>query len=183
MHRKIEVVPYNSDWPTMFKQEAEQITAIFGNEVISVQHIGSTSIPGIAAKPIIDILVEVQDIQRIDLFDAVMIKQGYLPKGDFGLAGRRFIIKGDELYRTHHIHMFATGHYRLEEHVIFRDYMIAHPKIAQKYGQLKLQLAKRYPYDSDGYMAGKEGLIQQINRKAWAWRAKQSKVAYVMNGG
>lgn len=78
----------------MFRVEADRIVAVLDQEVVAIHHIGSTAIPGISAKPIIDMLVEVQDIEKIDDFNEKMIKRGYRPQGEFGVAGRRFFIKG-----------------------------------------------------------------------------------------
>ena len=170
MVRKIEVVPYDPDWPNLFKIEADRIIAVFGPEVVAIHHVGSTAIPNICAKPIIDVLVEVQDIEKIDDFNEEMVRQGYRPQGEFGIPGRRFFIKGDDATRTHHIHMFQTGNPEIERHLSFRDYMIAHPEEAQAYSRLKEELSQRFPHDIEGYVAGKDGLIKEIDRKAKAWR-------------
>ena len=166
MARKIKVVPHDPNWSKLFKVEADEIAAILGQEVVAVHHIGSTAIPGISAKPIIDILVEVHDIKKIDDFNKEMIELGYQPKGEFGIPGRRFFIKGGDATRTHHIHMFQTGDTEVERHLDFRDYMMAHPEEAQAYSRLKVQLAQKFPEDIDGYMEGKDGFIKEIDRKA-----------------
>jgi GrpB-like predicted nucleotidyltransferase (UPF0157 family) len=170
MPRQIEVVPYDPAWPQLFEEEVARLAAIFGPEIVAIHHIGSTAIPGINAKPIIDMLVEVRDIEKVDAFDATMSGLGYLPRGEFGIAGRRFFIKGDENHRTHHIHMYQTGHPRIAYHLDFRDYLIAHPEEAQAYSRLKEDLARRYPTDIESYMAGKDGLIKELDHKAEAWK-------------
>ena len=101
MVRRIEVVPYNARWPILFEEEADSIASIFGHEVVAIQHIGSTAIPNLRARSIIDILVEIHNIEKIDDFNEKLRQLGYLPKGEFGIAGRRFIIRGDEINRTH----------------------------------------------------------------------------------
>ena len=166
MTRKIQVVPHDPNWSKRFKAEAEEIAAILGQKVAAIHHIGSTAIPNINAKPIIDILVQVHDIEKIDNFDKEMIELGYQPKGEFGIPGRRFFIKGDDANRTHHIHIFQTGDPEVERHLDFRDYMIAHLGEAQAYGRLKEELAQRFPEDIEGYMAGKDAFIKETNRKA-----------------
>ena len=166
MVREIKVVPHDPNWSKLFKAEADELAAIFGQEVIAIHHIGSTAIPGISAKPIIDMLVEVQDIEKIDEFNEEMIQLGYQPKGEFGIPGRRFFIKGDDANRTHHIHTFQTGHPRIERYLNFRDYMMAHPEEAQAYSRLKEELTRRFPEDIEGYMAGKDEFIKEIERKA-----------------
>jgi GrpB-like predicted nucleotidyltransferase (UPF0157 family) len=170
MLRRITVVPYDARWPDLFQEEAYELAAIFGEEVVAIHHIGSTAIPGIHAKPIIDILVEVQDIERVDAFNQEMTERGYLPKGEFGIRGRRFFIMGTEESRTHHVHVFQTSDAEFERHLAFRDYLRAHPEEAEAYGRLKQELARRFPHDIDSYMAGKDDLIKEMERKAKAWK-------------
>ena len=165
MVREIKVVPYDPEWPNLFKIEADRIAAVLDQQVVAIHHIGSTAIPNISAKPIIDMLVVVQDIEKIDDFNEEMTKQGYRPRGERGIPGRRFFIKGDDANRTHHIHIFQTGNPEIERHLNFRDYMIAHPEEAQAYGRLKEELTQRFPHDIEGYMAGKDGFIKEIEKK------------------
>jgi len=178
MARTITVVPYDPCWPQRFQREADRLAAIFGAQVVAIHHIGSTAIPHIHAKPIIDLLVAVQDVNRIDAFDAEMTRRGYLPRGTFGIPGRRFFIKGSEKARTHHIHVFGHGHPAIARHLNFRDYLIAHPQQAQAYSRLKQRLARQFPHDIEGYMAGKDAFIQSINRQARAWRAGPMRKVY-----
>ena len=102
MTRTIEVVPHDPKWAARFRKEAVFLKSIFGPEMLDVHHIGSTSVPGLAAKPIIDLLVEVADISKIDAYNDRLSELGYIPKGEFGIPGRRFFIKGSEENRTHH---------------------------------------------------------------------------------
>ncbi len=174
MVRRIEVVPYNPRWPILFEEEADRIASIFGHEVVAIQHIGSTAIPNISAKSIIDVLVEVHNIERIDDFNETLHQLGYLPKGEFGIAGRRFIIRGDEINRTHHIHIFQTGHPDIGRHLNFRDYMIAHTEEARDYSRLKEELARKCATDIESYMTGKDEFIKEIDRKTKAWKDNTS---------
>ena len=175
MVRLIEVVPYNPRWRVLFEGVASELIEVFGEEVVAIHHVGSTAIPNISAKPIIDVLVEVWCIERIDEFDPKMAERGYLPKGEFGIRGRRFFIKGDEEQRTHHIHVFQTGNPEVERHIAFRDHMIAHPEEAEAYSRLKEKLARRFPHDIEGYMAGKDEFIKKIERKARVWKNRRDK--------
>jgi GrpB-like predicted nucleotidyltransferase (UPF0157 family) len=169
MQRDITVVPHDPQWSERFEEEVEALTAIFGEEIVEAYHVGSTAIPGIVAKPIIDVLLEVRDIDRIDEFNQEMRGRGYVPKGEFGIAGRRFFIKGSEVHRTHHIHVFEQGHPDVDRHLGFRDYLRAHPAEAQAYGRLKTELAQRFPHDGDSYTESKSDFIKEIERKAEAW--------------
>lgn len=170
MVREIQVVPYDSRWPERFAREADRLRAIFGAQVVAIHHIGSTAIPNVSAKPIIDVLVEVVSIEAIDAFNQEMIERGYLPKGEFGIPGRRFFIKGTEERRFHHVHVFQAGDPEMERHLAFRDYMIAHPDEAEAYTVLKRELAREFPHDAEGYMAGKNDFVVEVERKALAWR-------------
>lgn len=102
--RKVEVKPYNDQWHSMFEEEANKLYEIFDSEIIDIHHIGSTSVNGLNAKPIIDIMPAVKDINRINEFNTSMIAIGYEPKGDNGLSQRRYFEKGGE-DRTHHVHI------------------------------------------------------------------------------
>ncbi len=169
MVRKIIVVPHDPIWPIRFRQEADWLSSIFGRELVAIHHFGSTSIPDIYAKPIIDILVEVRDIDRIDAANERMVQLGYIPKGDFGIPGRRFFIKGDEDHRSHHIHFYLAGHPEVKRHLDFRDYILAHPESAEAYSQLKIELARQFSEDINGYNAGKDKFVKDIDRIAKLW--------------
>jgi GrpB-like predicted nucleotidyltransferase (UPF0157 family) len=172
--RKIEVVPHNPNWKQEFERESNLVADALGNNVVKVHHIGSTSIPGIYAKPIIDMLVEVTNIEQVDESNSPMIALGYEVMGEFGIPERRFFRKDINQIRTHHVHTFTVGSYDVERHLVFRDYMIAHPEFAQKYSELKQDLAKKFPHDIQSYMDGKNGFIKDMGKRALAWRKSQA---------
>lgn len=166
--RVIEVVPYQSKWKEDFKKEADSIKQILEEEIVELHHIGSTSIPNMFAKPIIDILISVRDITAIDSYNDKLNQLGYIAKGEFGIEGRRFFLKG--LYdRTHHIHIFQQGNPEIIRHINFRDYMMAHPNEAKEYEELKKKLAIQFRYDIEGYCNGKDKFIKNIDEKAKEW--------------
>ena len=171
MVRKVEVVPHDPNWPMLFQSEAGKLGAILGEEVLAIHHIGSTAIPDMSAKPIIDILVEVNHIAKIDGFNEEMLKLGYQPKGEFGISGRRFFSKVCDSVQTHHVHVFQAGNPEVLQHLNFRDYLIAHLKEAQAYGHLKEELSGKFPDDIESYIEGKESFIKEIDRRARAWRS------------
>jgi len=173
MLRKVEVVPPRPEWPGLFTAEAERLRTVFGSKVVAIHHIGSTAISGIHAKPIIDILLVVKDIEKVDEYNPAMINLGYEPRGEFGIPGRRFFRREVEGVRTHHVHAFQDGHADVERHLAFRDYLNAHPQEAEAYSILKQELAKQYPTDIEGYMDGKDAFIKEIERKARLWRENQ----------
>ena len=163
-------MPHSPDWAAAFRDEAERLRAALGEEVVAVHHVGSTAIPGIKAKPIIDVLLEAREVERLDDFGLEMTALGYEARGEFGIPGRRFFVKHTEGRRTHHIHAFTTGNPELERHLAFRDFMISHPKEAAAYGRLKEDLARRFPTDIEAYMDGKDAFIKEMEKRALAWR-------------
>jgi GrpB-like predicted nucleotidyltransferase (UPF0157 family) len=166
--RKVEVVPFNESWSVMFEEEARKMNTIFGNEIVAIYHIGSTSIPGMYAKPIIDILVEVKDIESVDHYNEQMSALGYRAMGENGISGRRYFRKG-EVERTHHIHVFETGSEHITRHLAFKEYMIAHPEEAKAYSELKQKLSEQFPTDIKSYIEGKDLFIKETEKKALQW--------------
>jgi GrpB-like predicted nucleotidyltransferase (UPF0157 family) len=175
MIRKVEVVPHNLNWHSLFEIESKQIAIALGENVVAIHHIGSTSIETIYAKPIIDILVEVKSIDRVDDHNSSMQLLGYQCMGEFGIKERRFFRKDNpDGIRTHHIHAFEVGSVQITRHLTFRDYLNVHIEDALAYSSLKRSLADKYPDDIEAYMDGKNDLIQEIDRQAAEWRRKKS---------
>ncbi|WP_208587763.1 GrpB family protein [Gracilibacillus suaedae] len=166
--RKVEVCPYNEKWQTMFVEEARKLKFIFGNDIVDIHHIGSTSVPGLKAKPIIDMMPVVKDINSIDRFNAEMNNIGYVHKGENGIHRRRYFQKGGD-NRTHHVHIFQDGSYEIKRHLAFRDYLRFHLEEKKSYGDLKEHLAQQFPYDIASYISGKERLVKEIEAKAIEW--------------
>lgn len=163
-------MPYSKIWPGMFRAEAARITAVLGDEVVAVHHIGSTAVPGMSAKPIMDILLEVRGISRLDRPAPEMACMGYGAKGEFGIPGRRFFVKPDEARPTHHVHAYGVGDPEIERHLAFRDYVISHPEDARDYARLKEDLARRFPADIEGYVDGKDAFVSAVEKRAMIWR-------------
>lgn len=170
--RKVNVSPYNEQWALLFAEEAEKIKLILGEELVAIHHFGSTSVPGLAAKTIIDILGVVKDIERVDGYDGELQKIGYEGKGENGIAGRRYFQKGGD-ERTHHLHIYEVGSPEIERHLVFRDYLRAHPAVAKEYGDLKMSLGKQFPHDIDSYIDGKEAFASEIQAQALEWKQKK----------
>jgi GrpB-like predicted nucleotidyltransferase (UPF0157 family) len=168
---KVEVVPYHPTWKDTFATESKYIKLALAENLVAVHHIGSTAISDIYAKPIIDILLEVKDITKVDAESSKLELLGYEAMGEYGICDRRYFRKHNEAgIRTHHIHAFVVGSVQIERHLAFREYMIFHPEEAQKYSNLKCELANKYPNDIESYMDGKDGFIKEIDRKAAGWR-------------
>jgi GrpB-like predicted nucleotidyltransferase (UPF0157 family) len=166
--RKVEVCTYNENWSVMFTEEAEKLNLIFGIEMVDIYHFGSTAVPGLKAKPIIDMMPVVRDINDVDQYNEEMKKIGYEPKGENGIPGRRYFQKGGD-NRTHHVHIYQAGSDEIKRHLAFRDYLRSHPDVMKIYGELKEKLAQQYPYDIDSYINGKDQFARELEVKALNW--------------
>ncbi|MBD3858746.1 GNAT family N-acetyltransferase [Bacillus sp. 28A-2] len=166
--RKVEVVEFKKEWHEEFQQEKQRLKQIIQKSWIEGHHIGSTSVEGLVAKPIIDILIEVSHIEEIDRKRESFEHLGYQDMGENGIKGRRFFQKGG-LNRTHHVHIYERNHPDVKRHLLFRDYLRVHPERAVAYASVKEQLANQYPEDIQSYMAGKNEIIKEIENEAYRW--------------
>lgn len=171
---QVRVVTHDPAWKSEFQTESDRLSDALGDIVQSVYHIGSTAIPTICAKPIIDILLEVDNIVRLDESRSRIVQLGYEALGEFGIPGRRYFRKDNASgVRTHQVHAFQADSPDIQRHIAFRDYMIAHPVEARRYGELKRKLAREHPDDIEAYMDGKDGFIKEHETKALAWLSSQ----------
>ena len=172
----VGISPYDSRWPNLFRREAEHLCLCVPAALIRrIEHFGSTAVPGLAAKPIVDMLVQVTSLRAARTEIAPILKaQGYdyfwRPSfGDDIPPWYAFFIKRDDRgVRTHHIHM-VTGRRTFQEHwerLLFRDYLIAHPQTARAYERLKCDLVTAHPNDRVAYTKGKTAFIQRITAQA-----------------
>lgn len=171
-HRIIQVVNFDPIWAQLFEAEFQLLSETLGANALAIEHIGSTSVPKLAAKPIIDILVAVECLDAIDEKNEQMQAAGYTVKGEYGIAGRRYFQKGG-FQRTHHVHVFRIGDSNLTRHRAFKAYLIAHPDIANEYAKLKLDAARKSQNSSQLYMALKNDFIHKHEILALTW-LKQS---------
>jgi GrpB-like predicted nucleotidyltransferase (UPF0157 family)/N-acetylglutamate synthase-like GNAT family acetyltransferase len=162
-NRDIEVVPHNPNWPELFKTESIKIKQALSDNCIEIHHIGSTSVPELAAKPIIDMILVVRDICAVD--QLAMDTLGYEARGEFGIPFRRFFTKGKDL-RANNVHVFERDSSEIERHLNFRNWMRNNPKDRDAYAELKNTLAKKYPNDIKSYCIGKDDFIANIDVKA-----------------
>ncbi len=170
MAQHITVCEYNPKWEEAYKMEAALISEILGKNLKEIHHIGSTAVKGLKAKPIIDIMPVVFSIENVDMLNAEFQKIGYECMGEFGIQGRRYFRKGGD-ERTHQIHIFEEGNKKdIYRHLAVRDYLRSHKDLADEYGDLKVKLAEKYPYDIEGYCDGKELFVRELEKKAVKWR-------------
>jgi GrpB-like predicted nucleotidyltransferase (UPF0157 family) len=159
---------YSPAWPTEFEREAEKLRALLGEELLHTHHIGSTSVPGLAAKPIIDLLPIVRDIGQMDAAAERFGAAGYKIWGEYGIPGRRFFTKDRDGLRTHNLHFFQAGFPEIERHLSFVAYLRAHPAICDEYAALKREAFARHPADVNAYNDYKDGWIKRIEKLALA---------------
>jgi GrpB-like predicted nucleotidyltransferase (UPF0157 family) len=172
---RIDVVPYDPGWPAAFEAErAHLVGCLPADVVVRVEHFGSTAVPGLSAKPIIDMLVEVTDLEAVkERVVPALEGQGYeyLWRPTFGDDGEPFyawFIRRDPVTgkRTHHIHMVEADFTEHWDRLIFRDYLREHPDVAEDYGRLKLRLAEEFPDDRVAYTEGKSAFISAVMERA-----------------
>lgn len=166
--RRVHVEPYNPLWAVRFQDEAAQIQKALCPWVLAIHHMGSTAVPGLAAKPIIDLLVVVSDMTELTDKLPALKALGYEFWGEYGIPNRYFFPKGGD-QRTHHLHMVSSESPHIVRHLAFRDYLISHPDEAFAYAKLKMALAARFPTDIDGYINGKSATVSAIQQKALDW--------------
>lgn len=168
MPQHITVVNYDPEWPSKYVRERDYITEILKDNCISIYHIGSTSVPGLAAKPIIDIMAVVRSLEKADTVADKFAEIGYEYLGEFGIKGRRYLRKGGD-ERTHQIHIFQADDWNnIGRHLAFRDYMRTHEKERDEYAKIKKDLAQKFPYDIDRYCDGKENFVREAEKRALA---------------
>ena len=160
----VKLIPYTPEWARLFEEEKARLEAAIGDDVLDIQHVGSTSIPGMIAKPILDIGIAVKDYEEARVCIRSIEQLGYEYRGELGIPRRHYFVKGEP--RTHHIHMNERSSRDWGNQVLFRDYLIHHPEQAEKYAALKRELAERYPKDRDAYLEGKAPFIEEVLRRA-----------------
>ncbi len=157
----IVVRDYDSTWPETFEQIRSRLATATDDCAISIEHVGSTSVPGLAAKPIIDISIVVPTEDQVPLAIERLSMLGYVHLGNLGVEGRE-AFKRPEASARHNLYLCPRGSLALANHLALRDYLRAHPDAALEYGALKKELAHRFPDDIDGYTEGKTEAILKI---------------------
>ena len=149
--RQVRVVPHDPAWEERFETEAAALRSVLADEALAVHHIGSTSVPGLRAKPTIDVLIEAREIGKPDALEAEMAEKGYEAWGEYGIPGRRFFTRDLGPERLCNVHAFETGSPEVEP--------------ARAYGDLKKHLAGRFPEDMEAYMDGKDAFVKRVERE------------------
>lgn len=160
----VQIVPYDPAWERLFAAERRRIDAAIGQRVLAIEHVGSTAVPGLSAKPIIDIAIGLGSLDDVPACVAPLTELGYQYKGEHGLPERHYFTRGTP-GRTHHLHMMVVGEYQWSTLVPFRDHLRRNPETLSQYQQLKEELAARFPHDRAAYTDGKAEFIQAILRQ------------------
>lgn len=162
----VKLVRYNPRWRQSYEYEKKEICKVFDQDALEIQHVGSTAIPGILAKPIIDIALIVPSLQKVKHYEKKLNKISYEIKKNDTNKERLFFTKGPEEKRTHYLHVGQIGSGYAEDMIIFRDYLRKYKGIAKEYSKLKESLAKKYQDKREIYTAKKTKLIEGIVKKA-----------------
>jgi GrpB-like predicted nucleotidyltransferase (UPF0157 family) len=163
----VRLVPYTPAWKRYFELEKASLQAVLGSNILDIQHVGSTSIPGMIAKPIVDIAIAVVDFEEARLCIPLIEGLGYEYRGEFGIPHRHYFVKGDP--RVAHIHMSEIISITWQNLLLFRDYLCQHPKVANEYAQIKQALSEQFPQDREAYLDGKSVFVQRVIQLASAW--------------
>ena len=164
---------HNPEWPQMAVALVERLR-VLGTNLVAVHHIGSTSVPGLIAKPIIDLMPVVTSLTSLDEQTRGIEALGYTWHGEFGISGRRYCTLTDEAgIRVVQLHFFKEGSPHLERHIAFRDYLRAHPEEANAYAIEKRRAQGLHPADSHAYADEKDKWIRATESKALIWASGQ----------
>lgn len=169
MSRPVRIVDYDPKWPILYEEERRRILKVVGDLIVRIEHIGSTAVPNLGAKRVIDIMVAVNSLSDAEKCIEPLQKIGYeyRPQGEAFFPERRFFRKGHPPKEQHyHLHMIELTSDFWKRHMLFRNYLRTHAKTAQEYFELKKRLASKYGSDSEGYTEAKTSFIEYIVAKA-----------------
>ena len=161
--KRITVLPYDPQWKENFKAIRLELAESLGDLALRIEHVGSTSVEGLQAKPIIDIDVVIRDNTPLDTVIAALAKIGYQHEGNLGIPQREaFRYDGKPHLQKHHLYVCPESSPELRRHTAFRDYLRTHPEDAAEYGRIKMEAARLYPEDIEKYLQHKGFIIDKI---------------------
>lgn len=165
---KVHLTHYDPIWPERFQQEKKLLAAALQPLQAQIEHMGSTAVPGLAAKPIIDIMIGLEDFAQADTLIPIIQKLGYDydPEWQVGMPERRYFVKRQQEVRTHHIHMVEAGSEFWNRHLMFRNYLRNNPHIRDEYASLKWELVKRDWQELNDYANAKTAFIRRVEAQA-----------------
>jgi len=164
--KSVKLVAHEKKWKTLYEREEKLLRLAVGEFLISIEHIGSTAIPQIVAKPIIDVIVGVENLTDVEKYLLPLKKIGYEYRGEQGIVGRPFFRKGPEAVSTHHLSVVRFGGEIWRKHLLFRDYLRRHTEAARRYDELKKELAVKFKNNREAYTNGKTEFVADVLRAA-----------------
>ncbi|MBB3232039.1 GrpB family protein [Halomonas stenophila] len=168
IHEEVALFPYNANWPSMYEAERGRLLRLFPDDFLAIEHFGSTAVPGLSAKPIIDILAGVDSISRADELMEPLCHAKYTTSMEFNasLVGRRWLMQWAEGRRTHHLHLVVYGGQEWKRRLAFRDIHRANTELAEQYEQNKGLWAAEFKSDRGGYTAAKSDFVREALKRA-----------------
>ena len=161
--QKVVVLPYDKAWQAAFENIRLELDTALGDLAISIEHVGSTSVEGLSAKPCIDIDVIIRDYSTFEAVVQRLAAIGYIHEGDLGIKDREAFTYRDKPHLLkHHLYVCPQDSLELHRHITFRDFLRNNPKAAKQYGQVKEQAALLFPDDIDGYIKFKTPCIEEL---------------------
>lgn len=160
--KNVIVLPYDPQWVIEFEKLRAFLSSVCGNLIVEIHHVGSTSVVGLAAKPILDVDIEIKSHDDFEAIKEKLAAVGYTHEGDLDIPGREAFKVDTTSFMTHHLYVCASGASELKRHLAFRDYLRTHLQDRDLYGEIKQQAALSYPQDIDGYMKEKSTLITKL---------------------
>lgn len=164
IHEDVALHPYNTSWPQAFEAERSRLLSLFPGELVEVEHIGSTAVPGLKAKPVIDLLGGVRSINDAERLALPLCQAGYTTSAAFNasLSDRKWFMRWANGHRTHHLHLVVHGGPVWHERIKFRNALRASPELAVRYAVLKTQLATAHPKDREAYTEAKTEFVRAV---------------------
>jgi GrpB-like predicted nucleotidyltransferase (UPF0157 family) len=170
----VAIADYDPAWPERAEQLSAPLAVALGDALVVIHHIGSTAVPGLAAKPVIDLLPVVRDLAALDARRTALEGCGYVWRGENGIPGRRYCtLSGPDGARLAHVHCFEAGSPDVDRHLAVRDYLRAHPDAAVAYSTEKRRVQRLYPDDSLAYSEGKSAFVRDLEQDALGWFARE----------
>lgn len=168
----VELVKHRPEWRRCFAEVKSRLEKIFAGEPLKFHHVGSTAIPEIMAKPMLDVMGVVSGGAKPDMYRERLEQEGLAWMGEYGVAGRRYCVlySGDGAVEYLHLHLYEAGHPEVENQLLFRDYLLAFPQAARDYERLKADLLNRYSERRPQYTEAKSDFVKEIHQKARNWR-------------
>lgn len=164
--KRVIVVPYDSKWSDEFQKIKSYLEKTLKDSILAIEHVGSTSVEGLSAKPIIDIDIIIESYDKFEDVKSRLKSLGYYHEGDLGIKDREAFAYNDKNeFMTHHLYVCPRDSEELKRHITFRNYLRTHKEDREKYSETKLQAATKYPTDIDSYIEAKSPCISEIYKK------------------